>query len=70
MQASHDVDAAAESLRRIERERAVDEQRRTEWVRRITRLRIEEAFRCIDIERKALEVAPAIAGAAAGVQTA
>ena len=33
VQASHDVDAAAESLRRIERERVVNEQRRTEWVR-------------------------------------
>ena len=83
VQASHDVDAAAESLRRIERERAVNEQRRTEWVRRQDNeyendvlaarsemQRIEEAFRRIDIERKALEAAPASAGAAAAVDAA
>ena len=35
VQAAHDEDAAAESLRRIEHERAVNKQRRTEWVRRL-----------------------------------
>ncbi len=78
------VGAAAEQLRRIDRGRAVSEQRRTEWVRRqdteyktdvlaarSEMQRLEEAFRRVDMERKAVDAATAnasasLAGDAAG----